>query len=345
LYTAYGQTTAQREYLRILLFQVAAMDTLPAIEIELGERLISHFLPKFSLSRTLRPDSVYWVDPQSSQAPMRLARAPETRPELRFFNGATAQIEREALAQRIRSEASVPPEVILGAQYPVENVLRVLDHLGLSWSSKPPVRDHVRRAIEAPLALIHGFQEATQTIAYAQSAARTRIPDLELWSVSDVSRGGMAIVGTLAQGGVNPWPAIGVLVTMKPDGDGNWLVGVVRRVSRNPEHSDDADDSTPPLTPAAQANNPNRIQLGIETLSRFPAAVVGDANRMPIDMILLDLPVVGECCRVLVPPNTVEPTVPVTFALNAQTGRMMPGEILAEGPDYSLVSFFVQSFY
>jgi hypothetical protein len=334
LYSNYGQTSVESEYLRIVLFQVAAMDTLPPLQIELGERLIAHFLPHFSLATEPKPGSAYWVDVATPVPPARLMRAPDTGTQLRFVNCTSAHAECVKLIERMRSAHAVPAELILGGNYPLETVLQTLGHLGMSWSSKPPVRDHVRRPVQAPLAVIHGFQEAMQTIAYAASDTRTRIPDLELWSVSDVSLGGMAIHGTL---GRNPWPCIGMLVTMKPDGNGNWLVGVVRRVSRNPEPDDEED--------TLLAANPDFARLGIETLSRTAAAVVGDAAGLPVDMILLDPPVVAETTRVLVPPNTIEPGIPVTFSMNTQSGRLMPQETLAQGPDYTLIKFFVQSFF
>lgn len=335
LYSGYGQTSVEGEYLRIVLFHVAAMDTLPPLEIELGERLIAHFLRHFSLERELKPGSAYWVDAGTGTPPARLIRVPESRANLRFLNGTAAHAESEKLGQRIRIARVVPADLILGGNYPVATVQHALDHLAMAWSSKPPVRDHVRRPVQAPLAVIHGFREAMQTIAYAASETRTRIPDLELWSVSDVSLGGMAIHGTL---GRNPWPCIGMLVTMKPDGNGNWLVGVVRRFSRNPEPGSDE-------AGAILTANPNFASLGIETLSRAAAAVMGDANGLTVDMIILDTPAVAETIRVLVPPNTVEPGIPVTFILNGQSGRLMPQDTVANGPDYSVVRFIVQSFF
>lgn len=335
VYAGYGQTSVEGEYLRVLLFHVAAMDTLAPLEIELGERLIAHFIKYFSLASEPLPGSVYWVDPTQARAPARMVRMPSPHVNLRFFSGAGAQKARDQLVARIEAEGAVPADVPLGGNYPADTVLRVLAHLGMAWSAKPPVRDHVRRPVQAPLAVIHGFAEAMRTIAYAASETRTRIPDLELWTVSDVSLGGMAIHGRL---GHNPWPAIGVLVTMKPDGNGNWLLGVVRRFSRNPELDEATND-------AVLVADPNFACLGIETLSKAPLAVLGDANGLQLDMILLDLPVVGECCRVVVPPNSVEATIPVSFALNGQNGRLMPREVQGNGPDYCIVSFMVQSFF
>lgn len=334
LYDGYGETSVEGEYLRTLLFHVASMDTLPPTEIEVGERLIAHFLPRFKLTRDLVPGSAYWVEAGMPRPPSRLVTIPAKQPNQRFFKGDLAQAERDALIERIRAAGAIPAGLALGASYAVEDVLKVLEHLGMSWSAKPPVRSQVRRPVQAPLAVIHGFDEAMRTIAYAASEERTRIPDLELWSVSDVSLGGMAIHGTL---GHNPWPCIGMLVTMKPDGNGNWLVGVVRRFSRNPEQAGDED--------SVLAADPNYASLGIETLSRAPAAVIGDANGLRLDILVLDMPVVGECCRFLVPPNSMEPTIPVTFNLGGQAGRVMPQKVLEQGPDYVLVSGFVQSFY
>ena len=44
-------------------------------------------------------------------------------------------------------------------------------------------------------------------------------------------------------------------------------------------------------------------------------------------------------------PNTIEVTIPLKFMLNGQSARVMPRETVATGPDYAIVTVFVQSFY
>ena len=50
-----------------------------AVEIELAERLIEHFLPGFVFTSEAQHDSVYWVDLQLPQPPQRHATVVEDR--------------------------------------------------------------------------------------------------------------------------------------------------------------------------------------------------------------------------------------------------------------------------
>ncbi len=335
LHPGHGKTTAESEYLKILLFHVAAMDTLEPIEIELGERLIAHFLRDFNLTRAVRPENVYWIDIARPAPPSRLARVPEVSDSLYFFNGGKALAGVDDLLATMESSGAVPAHVNLAGQYPSAQVREVLKHLALCWAPKPPMRVHVRRQANASLALTHGFDNALQTIAYALSTSRTKVGPLETWSASDVSLGGMAIHGPV---GREDWTRIGAIVVTLPEGGSNWLVGIVRRVSRGPAEFEDPTHSLPPGVE-------NRmVYLGIETVSKNARAVVADADGLSIDALILDLPVVGEYARMAVPPNSVESGIGLRFRLEEKVARLLPRETLESGPDFLIANFFVQSF-
>jgi hypothetical protein len=339
LHAGHGETTIEAEYLKVLLFQVAAMDTLTPLEVELGERLIAHFLPWFSLTREVRPDNVYWVDAVRPRPPARLAKVPEVSETLYFFSGAKALVAVEELIARIETTAAVPPNVNLGGQYPVAEVGKVLAHLAECWAPKPPTRAHVRRSVVAPLALTHGFKSALQTIAYAVASSRTRVADLEVWSVSDISLGGMAIHGTV---GRNDWARIGTLVAVLPDGGTNWLVGIIRRVSRGKAQS--AEESVAGSDGTPIPRDAHIAYLGVETISKAARSVVADADGFPVDAIVLDLPVVGEYARLAVPPDALEANIALCFSLFEKSARLHPREVIETGTDYVIANFFVQSF-
>ena len=72
LYTGGAETTIEAEYLKVLIFQATSMDKLQPLGIEIAERLISYFMPYFSLIREVRPENVYWVDAAKPLPPTRL---------------------------------------------------------------------------------------------------------------------------------------------------------------------------------------------------------------------------------------------------------------------------------
>jgi hypothetical protein len=300
-----GESTAEQEYLKALVFQASSMDSLLPLEIEIAERLIAHFLPHFVFTAEVRPDNVYWVDADLPSAPKRLAVLPQMTPSLRFFSTGAALAELEAL-QRQLERGEVPAEVNLGAQYSARIVLPVLKHLAMYWAPKPPMRSHDRHRVKSRLAVVNGLANIHARLSESGGE------ESEAWVVDDVSLGGM---GAQVPLGANDWVRIGALLGMQPEGGRNWLVGVIRRFSRDA---------------------PAQGSVGIETLSKSPHAVVGDLGGIDCNAILLDTPHVGETVRVILPSAAFEPALPLVFAWQGRSARLDPIEQLESGVDFDL---------
>jgi hypothetical protein len=316
LYPGQAASSIESEYLKALLFQASSMDKLLPLEIELAERLIAWLLPHFTLTAEARPENVYWVDAAKSVPPTRLAKLPAVSPTLRFFNGGKALVEIEKLQARIAADHRLPPEVNLGGQYEIEAVCSVLDHLAAYWAPKPPMRSHARHQIKSRLVVTHGMASAHAYISGRESSAE----GVEVWVVGDVSLGGMGALVPITR---QDWIRIGTLVALQPEGGSNWLLGIVRRFARS---------------------GATQGQVGVETLSKTPFAVIADAGGLQTEGLLLDLPVVGEYARMVLPPAALEEKVALLFALDGKRARLHPREIFETGEDYLVANFFVQSF-
>jgi hypothetical protein len=228
------------------------MDKLQPLGIEIAERLISYFMPYFSLIREVRPENVYWVDAAKPLPPTRLAQLPEVTPTLRFFNGTRAVDAVAVTMEQIRKEHRVPPGINLGGQYDPETVIPVLEHLALCWAPKPPMRNTARHRINSPLKVVNGLAAVHRKLAGNSSAA----DGVESWVIDDVSLGGL---GAQVASNRNDWIHIGALVGMLPEGGDNWLLGIVRRYVRT----------------GAQSGH----SVGIETdVESTPRAVLADAG-------------------------------------------------------------------
>ena len=315
LYAGSGETTIEAEYLKVLFFQATSMDKLQPLQIEIAESLIIHFLPFFSLVREVRPENVYWVDAGKPLPPTRLARLPEITPTLRFFNGTRAVAAVAKTIKQIRSEGRVPPDITLGVHYEPDTVIPVLEHVAMYWAPKPPMRSNVRRRINAPLKLINGLAAVHHHLAGQPGSNGT-----ESWVIDDVSLGGM---GAHAVQSRRDWIRIGVLVGVQPEGGENWLIGVVRRYIRG---------------------GANQDSIGIETISKSPRAVFADAGGLRTEALLLDLPEVGKYARMALPADALEDGMALLFSVDGKNARLHPQEILATGPDFVVVNFFVQSY-
>lgn len=300
-----GESSVEQEYLRALVFQASSMDSLLPLEIEIAERFIAHFISQFVLTAEVRPDNVYWVDADKPAPPCRLAVLPQITPSLRFFSTGAALSRLEMLRGQIE-QGEVPGEVNLGAQYSPRILLPVLKHLATYWASKPPMRSHDRHRVKSRLNAINGFEAVHMWLS------GTGGDDSEAWVVDDVSQGGM---GAQVPLGSNDWVRIGALLGMQPEGGRNWLLGVVRRFSRE--------------TPAQGS-------VGIETLSKSPQAIVGDLGGMESNAILLDVFHSGDTVRVVLPGSAFEASIPLLFPWQGRSVRLDPIEQIESGVDYDL---------
>jgi hypothetical protein len=301
-----GATTPAGEYLKALVFQASSLDNLLPLEIGLAERFIAYFLPHFVFGAEPRPDSIYWVDAGKPLPPTRLAKVPDVTPGLRFFGPGQALAAVQQMRARIAASGALPAEVNLGGQYSVAVVLPVLDHLAMCWSPKPPTRNFPRHRIKSRVGIVGGLPALHQRLGDTLGG----FDDVESWLVDDVSQGGMGVKLPLQR---NDWVRVGALVGMQPEGGDNWLVGAVRRFTRETELQG---------------------SVGIETLSKTPRAVTAAAGGFETALVLLDPPRDDSSIRVLLAPGDWEEGIPLVTRIDGRRWRLHPDERLEAAEDW-----------
>ena len=127
-------------------------------------------------------------------------------------------------------------------------MLHVLEHLQLHWSPKLPERKHQRHRVKSRLTVAYGFDGALDALD-PRSSLTFDGSDRESWIVENVSAGGFGALIPQVKG---DWLRIGCLVALQPEGGDNWLLGIIRRLSR----------------PTLQ-----QAQVGIQTIARNAAPV------------------------------------------------------------------------
>ena len=308
-------TTPEAEYLRLLILHSSSPDNLLPVEIEIAERLIAHLLREFSLTDQARPENVYWIDPSKPLPPTRLARIPEITPSLRFYSTRSALDALNELRKNIESRGSLPADINFGAQYAPKRVLQVIGHLAECWAPMPPMRSHERRRVKSRMNVVGRFDPVSLHL-FGRGDANSE--QVESWVVEDVSQGGFgAQISTIGK----DWLTVGTLLAMQPEGGTNWLLGVVRRFTRLSE---------------------GLASVGIETLSRSPAAMMADSQGLPTPVILLEPPVAEQPLRIAMSIPTWEEQRPLQVDADGALWRLTPQSVLEIGAGHVIGIFHVQ---
>jgi hypothetical protein len=313
-----AESTAEQEFLRVAMLSACSPDSLLPNEIELAERVISGWAPRFLLVGEHQAETPYWIDLTSGQPPVRIARPPLPGPGIRFFGAGPAFAEIDALVQQIRNTREFPPSLGVGETMTAEAALGVLEHLDACWSPKLPERRHARHRVKSRLTIAWGFDGILEVLQPGNSLNFDN-SRYESWIVENVSVGGFGALVPQVRG---DWLRIGCLLAMQPEGGDNWLIGVVRRLSR------------PSLEQAA---------VGIQTIARGAVPVqlrVHSGHVVSDDTetgILLNPTSPDGEMQLLVRAGVHAPGQSFSFDLNARHTVLLPVGVPERRADYELL--------
>ncbi|MSQ70972.1 MAG: hypothetical protein EXR27_06730 [Betaproteobacteria bacterium] len=257
-----GETCARQEYLKAAMFSASSPDGLLPLQIELAERLIADLATNFAMSKEPARELLFWTDLQRPTSPQRALKAMPETSGLRCFGPGSAVSILDGHMQKIRASGTVPTSINLGGTYEPEVVVEVMKHLTIYWAYEPQERRHPRVAVKSRLTIAHGFQGALDSLGgggaldFDKKAAET-------WIAENVSPGGF---GAVVQQMKSDWLRVGALLAMQPDGGGDWVVGIVRRVSRV---------------------SIQEARVGIETISNSPSVVTFNLGPLAAQVGLL----------------------------------------------------------
>ena len=313
-----AESTPELEFLRAAMFGACSPDSLLPVEIEIAERVIALWSSHFLLVPVHQPETPYWIDLAEGKPPVRMARPPPPGPGVRFIGPGRAFAELEAMLQQVRKHREVPPAISLGGACTPDTVLGVLEHLEQCWSPKLAERRHTRHRVKSRLTIAWGFDGILEVLRPCSTSSLdgTRF---ESWIVENVSVGGFGALVPQVRG---DWLRIGCLLAMQPEGGDNWLIGVVRRLSR------------PSLQQAA---------VGIQTLARSAAPIelqvqVGTTTTLDTETaILLDPNQLGGEVQILLPACVHAPGESFMFDYKGLRTRLLPAGVAERRHDYELL--------
>ena len=311
-----GSSTPQLEFLKGAIFSASAPDGMLPVEVELGERLIAQFAPRFVLANAPAPGLVFWSDLAQAMPPARLSRAPQPVPGLRCFGVGAALGEVHDLAERVMVGGQVPPEVNLGGTYEPHVALEVMRHLHLYWAPQAPERKAQRHPVKSRLSVAHGFAGVLGVLGDGDSLDFDN-QNSESWIVENVSAGGFGAVVPQLKG---DWLRVGALLALQPEGGTNWVLGLIRRVNKLADQ---------------------QARVGIETLSKMPLlsrfALAGVASVTEQGVLIKG----GDATevRIVLKPGVFTPGQNLELAHGARTHVYLPQAVAERGEDYEIARF------
>ena len=236
-----AQSTPSLEFARAALFSAAAPEGLLPAEIDLADRIVGELAGRFAVAAASAPGLPYWTDLDKAMAPQRALQPPPASRGLRCLGAGPALEEVKLLAERIRATDALPSGFNLVQGDSPDMVLEVLEHLSLYWSPQAPERKHQRHRVSSLLTVASGLQGVMGTLGAGPGSSA------ETWVIENVSAGGFGALVPQAKGDSL---RVGALVAIQPEGGNNWVVGMIRRVSRS---------------------SGQQARVGIQTLSRTPS--------------------------------------------------------------------------
>jgi hypothetical protein len=311
-----GASTPQLEFLRGALFSASAPDELLPKEVDLAERLIVEYAPRFVLGNAPAAALTHWIDLARPQPPARMARAPQASPALRYLGAGAALEEVHALAESLMVGRPVPSELKLGADCDAHLVLEVARHLHQGWSPQAPERKAPRHAVKSRLSVTYGYEGVVGVLGGGDSL-NFDTSGTESWIVENVSAGGFGAVVPQLKG---DWLRVGALLALQPEGGHNWVLGVVRRVNK---------------TASQQA------RVGIETLSKTPELstfAVAGVKSVSERGVLLKNAGAGET-RIVLKPGVFAPAQNLETASGGRQHVYIPQAVAERGEDYEIARF------
>ncbi len=308
-----AQSSPWLEFARAALFSASGPEGLLPAEIDLAERIVGELAGRFAMAQAPATELPYWTDLAKPSAPQRALQVPPPAPGLRCLGAGSALAEVRLLAERIRATDALPAGLNLFPGDSAEEVLEVLEHLALYWSPQAPERKHQRHRVSSLLTVANGLKGVIAILVNGPASAP------ETWVIENVGAGGFGALVPQVKG---DWLRVGALVAIQPEGGSNWVVGLVRRVSKTPDQ---------------------RARVGIQTLSRAPAvsqfAVTGARNASEQGVLLPSNDPASADVQIALRPGIFAPGQNLEATRAGRQHVYMPSGLGERGEDYEIGRF------
>ncbi len=365
-------TTAYKEFLRAVIMNISTPDKLLPVQIHLADKVIVHLINTFSMSGQPENNSMFYMDISAHTAPARLIKGTPIHAVMLFFSSTQAAQKMKGFVDQMDA-GEVPQELDFASEFNKDDLHEVFHILEQCWSPTPPQRKTARSKMVTRLNVAHGFKEIRRKIATSTQGTTKRIDDnkdvlyqervdlklygfvtdktkqmriaanvlenatakeegdTESWVTVNISECGFgAVIPSIGE----DWVKIGLLIALKPEDGKEWVVGTVRRLSRDSDHKIHVGIQVLGHKPVSIRMKPsvNNISVwekvtDVDVSTHIDAIFMGANNKCVDENTLLMEPqsFVGENCFEMI--NQEE------------TLRIALNKLLEEGQDYQRISY------
>jgi len=321
---SFSDSSAQREYLRVLVLGSAGTDVLLPAQVEIAERAIAWFARGFALYPQPDERSTHYVDLATQRPPARYGPDVASSPNRRYFGIADARSDMNALLQVVKVRETLPESVRLGEKHGVPLVIETLEHLLRHFGPNAPRRDHLRTPLMIRLLVAPGFRLAAETILREHLGESARVADTEAWLACDESDNGF---GARIPQRPGDWVRIGALVAVRSELARFWGLGVVRRLAG------EGDDGS------------LRVGLSLWTKAVLPITLADESEEGGAvrGLLLSDRPDARGCVDVVLAAGSALHARGYRVQVGRGVHRLHDAELVDAGADYDYMRFRVTS--
>lgn len=162
---AAADTTAYREFLVAVWFELAPIGNLDHVQMEYLDRIVRELLNFFAVREAPDADTCWVVDLAMSAPPQRWSVDATPRMSHRFLGPGQVYAQLVSLAREVRRTLALPSYLLLDGIEGVQNAVNLVEKLVLHWSRTPPRRVHDRAELQERLDVVHGYREIRRMIA------------------------------------------------------------------------------------------------------------------------------------------------------------------------------------
>jgi len=277
-------SSVRQEYVRALLFDLAAPDSMNGRQVELAYRVTGRVAASVKLEAKATDCSPFAVVPAGDSRPVLAARLrSDSAAAPLFIDTSLALPKLRAGLERDMGRDPAEPDTLYAGEFTLGERFAMMNRLLEHWGMDPPQRRARRVSMASPARVICGFEQVVALLpAPARDEPSAPRVDLQLRLDDTVqtltrsklraaARVGAAHVIDASNGGLGVavrrtdarWAAHGALVGVLIEPGEDWLVGVVRRIF--------------PLD--------NELRLGIQVLSTRPKALSLSVDTLKRDSV------------------------------------------------------------